>query len=336
MDNLVFSYNSSYRQNIIVNGVRSKNCRIEFNKDLESTRFAFASTTLAEPCIIDISDNIITDAKTTAGPVISYIRNSGTDISQPNIARIDRNIISIDVAGLTNTTQAMIGPIVDNNSPDVRVFIRDNKIKFTGNSGLPISPLNHVTGIRLWDQIWQSVVKGNEIEFSATNYDLIHKHGILIFHSWTTIQRPGTLYDIANNKINGFVNSVAVVNATSSELGTLPTGVIANINNNSFTGDSISINNGDISETVNANCNWYGTAEAQDILQKVTVATVNYTPWLTNGTDNDPVTGFQPLPGNCNGTATVLTFNSSTNVSCFEGKSFALLEWRSPVGLPAA
>jgi len=101
----------------------------------------------------------------------------------------------------------------------------------------------------------------------------------------------------------------------------MPNGVTVNVNNNSFAGDSISINNGTTGETVNATCNWYGSSAAQVVSTKITVPTVNYISWLTNGTDNDLATGFQPVSGSCIGTPVSLTFNTSTNVSCFGGNN---------------
>lgn len=51
------------------------------------------------------------------------------------------------------------------------------------------------------------------------------------------------------------------------------------------------------------NCNWWGTSSTSGVALAVGASNppVTYSPWLTNGTDNDLVTpGFQPVPNSCN------------------------------------
>lgn len=95
-------------------------------------------------------------------------------------------------------------------------------------------------------------------------------------------------------------------------------GFLANSHNSSITQNSI-VGNGiafSSSTTLQATCNWFGTANAATVSSKINGA-VNYTPWLTNGTDSDLVSnGFQPLPDVCNGTPVAVILDNSTNVSC--------------------
>lgn len=76
----------------------------------------------------------------------------------------------------------------------------------------------------------------------------------------------------------------------------------AEIHDNSITGSStFAIHNDGSIATVDAECNWYGTAAEGGIVPQIS-GTVDYTPWLTNGTDNDPGSiGFQPVPNSCTG-----------------------------------
>ena len=118
--------------------------------------------------------------------------------------------------------------------------------------------------------------------------------------------------------MNGFKHSFAAYDASNGKdtymgYGNIPAGVTVNINNNSFTGDSVSINNGTIpiGSLINATCNWYGSADPAVVVPKFSVD-VNYSPWLTNGTDTDPATGFQPLPNVCNGRQNKLYVNDNS------------------------
>lgn len=56
---------------------------------------------------------------------------------------------------------------------------------------------------------------------------------------------------------------------------------------------------------VSAACNWWGTTDIAAIAGKIS-GSVTYTPYLTDGTDADPVTlGFQPQPNACGGGSAV-------------------------------
>ncbi|MBK7309084.1 MAG: hypothetical protein IPI88_20060 [Chitinophagaceae bacterium] len=60
-----------------------------------------------------------------------------------------------------------------------------------------------------------------------------------------------------------------------------------------------------------ATCNWFGTADAATIAS-IMGSPVSYIPYLTNGTDVLPASGFQPVPGSCNGT------NQPPSITCPE------------------
>ena len=74
------------------------NARIDFNKAIECNRFGVAFNNLSDPCIIDISDNIVTDLKGDL-PSIGYNKSNGTNLASPNITRIERNTITLNGTG---------------------------------------------------------------------------------------------------------------------------------------------------------------------------------------------------------------------------------------------
>ena len=93
------------------------------------------------------------------------------------------------------------------------------------------------------------------------------------------------------------------------------------VNDNSFSvpsGDDDAIVNNNVSYTLDATCNWYGTVNANSIASKLFGA-VDYSPYLTVGTDDDGSTlGFQPVPGSCTGTAVAITAATVDQIWCGE------------------
>src|SRR5690606_8984275 len=71
--------------------------------------------------------------------------------------------------------------------------------------------------------------------------------------------------------------------------------VNATINYNSITGWSSSVLNSNISNNVDASCNWYGTTEASDIANAIT-GDFTFTPFLVSADLNNPdCTGTGPV-----------------------------------------
>ncbi|MBY0477045.1 MAG: hypothetical protein K2Q24_05325 [Chitinophagaceae bacterium] len=311
---IVISNNQAYQQNIFINGISAKKTTISLNTADECNRLFFASSSNVNPNEVEITDNVITNPRSTGGPVISYVRSNGTNLSSPNIARIERNTITLNGTGLTFVAQALIAPTIDAASANTQVYIRDNKLSITGDFSTQSGANNYVSAIRFLNNSRQVVVERNEMQFTATNYGSANKFGIGFLHNGL---QPGTSFNFQNNKFSGFPTSVGIQNnGNANNYGELPNGVTVNINNNSFTGDVMSINNGTVSQTVQANCNWFGSAAAQNFISKLTLPTVDIVPWLTNGTDNDVATGFQPVAGACDGYPTLITLNDTTNVTC--------------------
>ncbi|MBI1781769.1 MAG: SprB repeat-containing protein, partial [Sphingobacteriales bacterium] len=313
-NNFVISNNTAYRPRFAFQGLNAVKAQVSLNKITEAVRFQLDFNGINVPTEINITDNNVTIANSNGAPALSYSKSNGTDLSSPNIARIERNNFTVDGTGWSLVPQALIAPTIDNLSANTQVFIRDNKLNITGNFSTQSDPGNYVSAIRFLNNSRQVVVERNEMQFSATNYGTSNKFGIGILYAGL---QPGTSFDFLNNKFSGFSTSIGVQNnGNNNNYGELPAGVILNINNNSFTGDVTSINNGTTGQSATASCNWYGSAAAQNFISKLTLPTVDPVPWLTNGTDNDVATGFQQVPGSCDGYPTLITLDSYTNVTC--------------------
>ncbi|MCO6464232.1 MAG: HYR domain-containing protein [Saprospiraceae bacterium] len=86
--------------------------------------------------------------------------------------------------------------------------------------------------------------------------------------------------------------------------------------------DNIFVNNGTSvahygGSAIDATCNWWGTVVANDIATNEISGTVTYSPYLINGTDDQPGTpGFQPAAGMCTGTPVVIDNTAVTHQLC--------------------
>ncbi|MCH6201975.1 T9SS type A sorting domain-containing protein, partial [Aquiflexum sp. LQ15W] len=89
------------------------------------------------------------------------------------------------------------------------------------------------------------------------------------------------------------------------------------VTENSFTGGSFTVD-ADLNVTdgpVSGTCNWYGSSDFENVDVSVSGA-INFIPFLTNGTDNEPsVIGFQPLANVCDGVAPVRVYSDGTETT---------------------
>lgn len=258
--------------------------------------------------------------------IISVSRFSG-NAAASNVARIRNNNILIDATGI-NFLPAAINGFNAGTLLNPVLEISDNKITHSGN----FSSLTSIfSGISISGNLLNTTVNANELVNSGTNYLLAPINGSAATSSGIQMATDAginsvtsaAIININNNKVSGYKQSVilydfsAIAPNTYTGYGNLPTGVTVNIDNNSFAGDSISINNGNVGASVNATCNWYGTAAAQTILTKVSSNSAQVFPYLTNGTDTDAATGFQPTANTCDGSIPLITLNSFTYATCF-------------------
>ncbi|MDZ4713666.1 MAG: hypothetical protein SGI89_15265, partial [bacterium] len=93
--------------------------------------------------------------------------------------------------------------------------------------------------------------------------------------------------------------------------------------NNSPTGNTVTENNfgnsysnkavvNKTSNSISISCNWYGTTTASAVVN-LHKGALTFLPYLVNGTDNDPASGFQPVPGSCTGAGPVVNLTQSTS-----------------------
>jgi hypothetical protein len=149
-----------------------------------------------------------------------------------------------------------------------------------------------------------------------------------------SLRQPGYLSNgsgtISNNTVNNtrgwVIEGVGTLSYTGNIFGTNTSHIT--ILNTASNISGLTISNNDLSGTVtdwaidnrttgtaSAECNWYGTTSSSGVASKIT-GNVDYTPWLTNGTDNAPALGFQPVPGACTGTPVVISSTTPSAASC--------------------
>ena len=106
------------------------------------------------------------------------------------------------------------------------------------------------------------------------------------------VRIAGTPQNYGNSIVNNFITGSAV-GISLTEDDAAATGNAANYN--SITGNAQAIVSTHTAE-FNANCNWYGTVVAPLIAAQIN-GNVNFNPFLSDGTDTDPIDGFQPIIG---------------------------------------
>ncbi len=143
----------------------------------------------------------------------------------------------------------------------------------------------------------------NNISLTANVFKKVHIGMYLYRHS----PFSGIVNATENIFDQAFMNGVRVLPGASN-----PDLTNVSVNNNAFLSGS-NIEATGQTMTLNATCNWYGTTNNAVIASKIS-GPVTYMPYLTNGTDNSAATGFQPVPGSCNG-SNVLTITCPANVS---------------------
>ncbi|MFM2208196.1 MAG: hypothetical protein RL213_2171, partial [Bacteroidota bacterium] len=177
---------------------------------------------------------------------------------------------------------------------------------------------NSMTGQRnilIWHPSITTIVENNEFNRPDAAGDLLYLGGAA-----PTVGTPGAV--VRNNKFNSpgkglviYAYSGTGISVTNNDFGNV--GLAAIELQTPMTSGS----------NITATCNWWGQIcgpVAGDITT-ITGATVTSTPWTTDGTDNNTsATGFQPLPGTCNGGTAVTVSESHTDNVCFGGTSGAI------------
>jgi ELWxxDGT repeat protein len=270
-----------------------------------------------------IRSNTFTNMRVGRSILVRGGTNGGVD--NYNIIDNTHNQEVDGINGIVGMIQFDFAPTNTNGT----VNVTGNKLNLGGdynNTGI-----NTNCGIVIAGKHGNTNISYNELNFSAVNF---RNNGIGVLPNMPTGVFINTdnlgsggpipsnaVVTINNNKINGFKNSVGLYDPVAGSNGNigygyLITGATVTVNDNHFSNDSMSVDNGTVSQDINANCNWYGSAAVQNIINKISLNTADAIPWLTNGTDNDAATGFQPVPGSCDGYPTLITLNSATNLTC--------------------
>ncbi len=326
---LTFSNNSIEDASTVAGGNRIASALIAGNKMHNINSPLTNSNPMPESSSIEFSNNIVGNDLGT--PFMLYTRSGTSLAGTSNLLKLENNIITGFSTATDNQLFATTIFTINNSVLNPSVIIRSNKFTYSGD--FSTQDPHFFRPITVRGNVGNTTIENNEVVLNNTG-------GMAPFNPSTNLpENPavtigtdnGTgaymtasaVVNILNNKIHGFKNSVAFYDVSNNPrdpyngYGNIPVGAVVNLNNNSFTGDVMSINNGTVGQTVNATCNWYGTAAAQAVITKVSASTVNYTPWLSNGTDNYIATGFQPVPGSCTGTPVTAVLTQVNNVTCF-------------------
>lgn len=106
--------------------------------------------------------------------------------------------------------------------------------------------------------------------------------------------QPGSTVNVTNNLVTNSYNGLTVVNGSDLSTSTY------HVNDNSFAGNAnVGLYNGATTGTLDAGLNWWGNASGPTVASNpggtggAVSANVDYSPWLTVGTNNAVGTGFQ-------------------------------------------
>jgi ELWxxDGT repeat protein len=327
IDAFIFSNNIIEDASTVIGGNRIAGALISDNK-MHNINNAFSNTnSMPGSSNIEFRNNELDND--LGMPFMLFNRTGVSLAGTSNIFKVENNIFTgVSVAEVDQLFGSM-NLTVSNTVLNPSFIIRGNKITYYGDFSSvgsqairPITVRGNIGNLTLDKNEILLNNSGSLLPFNPTVL-LPDNPAITIGTDVGTFAylKVNSTINISNNKINGFQNSIAFYDSSNGRdsytgYGNIPEGATVNINNNSFTGDSISINNGTVGQIVNASCNWFGTANAATVSSKISEA-VNYTPWLSNGTDSDLVSnGFQPLPDVCNGTPVTATLDASANITC--------------------
>jgi hypothetical protein len=126
---------------------------------------------------------------------------------------------------------------------------------------------------------------------SITNTDGLWSHGVGLEG-----ETPGAM--VLNNYMNNLIDH-SLGDAIGVKVEDNAGAATVQVHENSFTNINFGVANA-MAPIVDATCNWYGSTISATVVSK-NIGNISYTPYLINGLDNSPATGFQPLPGSCGG-----------------------------------
>ena len=331
IDAITFSSNTIDRALNVITGSRIGNAVLNGNKIYNTTNGFNISNTIPESSIIEFSNNLL-DGSAGVSPFSFYTRSGGGNAGASSLFKAENNIVTAVAVPGTTTLLGTFNATFTNTVLNPSMIIRGNKITYSGN--LSTVEGQFIRPIVIRGKLTNATVENNELTLSGTNLQARNPANVLPVcpaislysdNGSGSVIPTGSVINILNNKIDGFKYSFVVfdpINAAGTGdaftgFGNLGPNIAVNVHENSFTGDSMSINNGSVGYPIDASCNWYGSSALQNLVGKFSTELDNvYLPYLTNGTDNDIATGFQPVAGSCNGQPIQARLDGFTNVTC--------------------
>ena len=331
IDAITFSTNTIDRASAAITGGRIGNAVMNGNKIYNTTNAFNISNTIPETSIVEFSNNLL-DGSAGVSPFSFYTRGGGNAIGATNLFKAENNTaIGVGVPG-TTTLLGTLNATFTNTVLSPSLVIRGNKISYSGD--LSSVEGQFIRPIVIRGKLSNAIVENNELTLGGTNLRPRNPANVLPVcpaislysdNGSNSVIPAGAVINILNNKIQGFKYSFIVFDPTNAAgtgdpftgFGNLGPNIAVNVHENSFTADSMSINNGSVGYPIDASCNWYGSSAVQNLVGKFSTDLDNiYVPYLSNGTDNDPATGFQPVPGSCNGQPLQARLDGFTNATC--------------------
>ncbi len=254
-----------------------------------------------------IRNNMVGSTLTNAGAAPAQVMIQCNWFDANNQPSVPANTFVTGFGILSN--QSIGGGIISN------VLIDGNK--FTGHLNPTIdfliaTPANAMTGLTISNNEFD----GNLRAFSFRNVVNSSFSSNLVQNSTFTTSgdvRPfGGVNNLMvnNNSFIGGAGNIHAVRISNDGIGGSPANSNITLLENSFVGYSstntaVEIVSG-YTGSLSAECNWWNTISNSGIGALVT-GSVDYTPWLLNGTDNSPAIGFQPVANSCGGGIPKLT-----------------------------
>ena len=165
-------------------------------------------------------------------------------------------------------------------------------------------------------------IRGNNalIDISTSTLDRNGRHGFnLVNIGFGLIARQGAVVTIDSSfiinpeAVTDLAINVSAIGADPGSAGSVSVTATHNSIIQNTNATSKLVNNA-AGGTVNATCNWWGSAVATNVTPHM-AGVVTYQPFLTTGTDVTPlVAGFQPVPNSCNACVSAIT-NTNTGIT---------------------
>jgi len=317
------------RNGIIGDGTTGRT-NIELN-DIEMKNIYLRGIYPQYTSLMNIHDNTVSNVRGGSGSIAIFSWASSGTVSGNTVSDANDAIAANHSLGITFSNNAVTnsdsGIHSDNNgdgSPSTPDVITGNTVSNGSGAGSygifvfapylnTIISNNTITNVLVGLATTGSQLASPTVTVSGNTVDGNGMAGSVGAYITTQVWGYG---DGNNNTIlsNNFITN----NTTALEIES-NTGFTNNLvaNNNSITGNAGGVSkSGSGTSSEDLMCNWWGSAIAANVTAAVGSGN-NYTPWLTNGTDDQPGTpGFQPVTGACAGSPIVIVSAVASPATC--------------------